>query len=126
MARTLFCRMVLRKFSEITNNKPTFSQYNIFYNYFLFSFFTIVCKYSLFQYVFWSFFNHCQKSQSNQEQSSLHCSSSCFLVLLSTHYWLLQCFSAYFCKLKEIGVLLLIFPDYYISCDYIYSKIRKR
>ena len=33
MARTLFFRMVLRKFSEITNNKPIFSQYNIFYNY---------------------------------------------------------------------------------------------
>ena len=26
-----FC-MVLKKFSEITNNKPIFSQYNIFYN----------------------------------------------------------------------------------------------
>ena len=25
--------MVLRKFSEITNNKPIISQYNIFYNY---------------------------------------------------------------------------------------------
>ena len=25
--------MVLRKFSEITNNKPIFSQYNIFYDY---------------------------------------------------------------------------------------------
>ena len=34
MARTLFFRMVFRKFSEITNNKPIFSQYNIFYNYF--------------------------------------------------------------------------------------------
>ena len=33
MARALFFRMVLRKFSEITNNKPVFSQYNMFYNY---------------------------------------------------------------------------------------------
>ena len=33
MARTLFFCMVLRKFSEITYNKPIFSQYNIFYNY---------------------------------------------------------------------------------------------
>ena len=33
MARTLFFRMVLKKFSEITNNKPIFSQCNIFYNY---------------------------------------------------------------------------------------------
>ena len=30
MARTLFFRMVFRKFSEITNSKPIFSQYNIF------------------------------------------------------------------------------------------------
>ena len=33
MAKTLFFRMVLRKFSKITNNKPIFGQYNIFYNY---------------------------------------------------------------------------------------------
>ena len=33
MARTLFFCMVFRKFSEITENKPIFSQDNIFYNY---------------------------------------------------------------------------------------------
>ena len=33
MARALFFGMVLRKFSEIANNKPIFSQNNIFYNY---------------------------------------------------------------------------------------------
>ena len=33
MATTLLFRMVLRKFSEINNNKPIFSQYNIFCNY---------------------------------------------------------------------------------------------
>ena len=33
MARTLFFCIVLRKFSEITNNKAIFSQYNIFYKY---------------------------------------------------------------------------------------------
>ena len=33
MARTLFFCMAFRKFSEITKNKPSFSQYNIFYNY---------------------------------------------------------------------------------------------
>ena len=32
MAKTFF-RMVFRKFSEISKNKPIFSQYNIFYNY---------------------------------------------------------------------------------------------
>ena len=106
MARTLFFHMVLRKFSEITNNKPIFSQYNIFYNY----------EYFLFQSAFWSLFNHRQRSQSNQEQCSLF--SPCFVVLLCTHYGPLQCFSTYFRKLKEIGVLRSIFPDYVISCDY--------
>ena len=65
-----------------------------------------------------SFFNHGQRSQSNWEQCSLCCSSPCFRVLLCTHYGPLQCFSTYFCKLKEIGVLRSIFPDYVISCDY--------
>ena len=97
MARTLFFRMVFRKFSEITKNKPIFSQYNIFYN---------------FQSAFWSLFNHRQRSQLNQEQCSMCCSSPCFLVLLCTHYGPLQCFSTYFRKLKEIGVLQPVFPDY--------------
>ena len=59
-----------------------------------------------------------KKSQSNQEQCSLCCSSPCFCVLLCTHYGPLQCFSIHFRKLKEIGVLRPIFPDYVISCDY--------
>ena len=46
------------------------------------------------------------------------CSSLCFRVLLCTHYGPLQCFSTYFRKLKEIGVLRPIFPDYVNSCDY--------
>ena len=108
MARTLFFRMVLRKFSEITNNKPIFSQYNIFYNY----------EYLFFQSAFWSLFNHHRRSQSNQKQCSLYCCPPCFRVLLCTHYRPLQCFSTYFCKLKEIGFLRPIFPDYVISCDY--------
>ena len=108
MARTLFFRMVLRKFSEITNNKPIFSQYNIFHNY----------EYFFFQCVFWSLFKHRQRSQSNQKQGSLCCSSPCFRVLLCTHYGPLQCFSTYFRKLKEIRDLRPIFPDYIISCDY--------
>ena len=74
MAITLFFGMVLRKFSEITNNKPIFSQYSIFYKY----------KY-FFSNLRFDLFNHCQKSQSNQEQCSLCCSSPCFRVLLCTH-----------------------------------------
>ena len=108
MARTLFFRMVFRKFSEITNNNPIFSQYNIFYNY----------EYFFFQSAFWSLFNHRQRSQSNQEQCSLCCSSPCFRVLLCTHYGPLQWFSTSFRNSKEIGVLRPIFPDYIISCDY--------
>ena len=95
MARTLFFPMVLRNFSEITNNKPNFSQYHIFYNY----------EYFFFQSAFLSLFNHRQRSQSNQEQYSLCCSLPYFLVLLYTYYGLLQCFSTYFRTLKEIGVL---------------------
>ena len=50
MARTLFFCIVLRKFSEITNNKAIFSQYNIFYKYKYFFFnlrfniFSIIAK----------------------------------------------------------------------------------
>ena len=112
MARTLFFRMVFRKFSEITKNKPIFSQYNIFYNY----------EYFFFQSAFWSLFNHCQRSQSNQEQCSLCCSLPCLHVLLCTHYGLLQCFWTYFCKLKGIRFLQSIFQDYAISCDYGFIK----
>ena len=108
MARISFFRMVLTKFSEITNSKPVFSQYNIFYNY----------KYFLFQFTFWSLFNHSQRSKSNHKQCSLCCSLPCFLVVLCTHYGPLKCFSTYFRKLKEIGVLWPIFVDYVISCDY--------
>ena len=53
-----------------------------------------------------------KKSQSNQKQCSLCCSSLCFCVLLCTHHGPLQCFSTYFRKSKEIGVLRPIFPDY--------------
>ena len=41
-----------------------------------------------------------------------------FLVLLCTHYGPWQCFSTYFRKLREIGVLRPIFSDHVISCDY--------
>ena len=115
MATIFFFRMVLRKSSEITNNKPIFSQYNIFYNY----------EYFLLQSAFRSLFNHCQRSQLIQEQRSVCCSSPCFLVLLCTTYGLLQCFSIYFCKLKKIGVLRPIFPYYLISCDHDYTCNKK-
>ena len=95
MARTLFFCMVLRKFPKITNDKPIFTQHNIFYNY----------EYFFVQSAFWSLFNHHQRSKSNQKQCSLCCGSSCFHVLLCTHCGPLQCFSTYFRKLKENRVL---------------------
>ena len=108
MARSLFFCMVLRKFSEATNNELIFSHYDVFYSY----------EYFFFQFAFRSLFNLLQRSQSNQEQCSLCCSSSCFRVLLCTHYGPLQCFSTYLRKLKEAGISWLIFPDYITSCDY--------
>ena len=60
----------------------------------------------------------------NQIRNNVVCVVACFLVLLCTHYGPLQCFSTYFRKLKEIGVLRPIFPGYVISCDYgIYKEI---
>ena len=115
MARTLFFRMGLRKFSEITNDKPVFSQYNIF----------IIINISFFILRFDLYtkeVNHHQRSQSNQEQYSLCCSSPCFRILLCTYCGPLQCFSTYFRKLKEIGVLRPIFPDYVISCDHVLNN----
>ena len=97
---------VLRKFIENTNKKVCtifFTNINISF------FFTLCCD--LFSII-------AKKSQSNQEQCSLCCSSPCFRVLLCTHYWLLHCFSKYFRKSKEIGVLRPTFPDYIISCYY--------
>ena len=90
MARTLFFCKIFRKFSEINCYWPNFNQYNIFYHY----------KYFFFQSVFWSLFNHHQRSQSNQEQCSLCWSSPCFLVLFCTHCVWLQCFST-FLKIKR-------------------------
>ena len=57
----------------------------------------------------------CCKSIKSIKQCSMCCSSPYFLVLLCTHYGPLQGFSTYFSKLKEIGVLRPIFPDYVIS-----------
>ena len=37
---------------------------------------------------------------------------------MCTHYGPLQCFSIYFRKLKEMGVLQHLLPDHVISCDY--------
>ena len=107
MARTLFFRMGLRKFSEITSNKPIFRQY---------IFFSITDI--LFFNLHFDLFSIIAKKVNQIMNNVVCCSLSCFRVLLCTHYGPLQCFSTYFCKLKEIGVLRPIFPDNVISCEY--------
>ena len=99
MARTLFFRMGFRKFSEITNNKPVFTQYNIFYNY----------EYFFFQSAFWSLLIITKEVNQIRKNVVVLWFTYCFHVSLCTHFGPLQCFSTYFCKLKEIGVF---------SCDY--------
>ena len=107
MARTFF-RMVLRKFSEITNNKP-FLVSTIFFTSMNVSFFNL--HFNLFSII---------TKKVNQIRNNVVCvvAHLVFVLLLCTHYGPLQCFSTYFRKLKEIGVLRPIFPDYVISCDY--------
>ena len=106
MARTLFFRMVLRKFMENTNNKSIFSQRNIFHKY----------KCFFFQSVFWSLFNHRQKGQSNQEQCSLY-----FHVLLCSHCGRYNTFQHIFVNQKKseyfgpyccLMIALLLNPKY--------------
>ena len=93
MARILFFRMLFRKLSEIF-------QYNIFFNY----------EYFFFQSAFWSLFNLSQRSQSNQEQCSMCCSSPCFLFCCALAAGRCNTFQH---NLKEIGVLQPVFPDYF-------------
>ena len=107
MARTFF-RMVLRKFSEITNTKP-FLVSTIFFTSMNISFFNL--RFNLFSII---------AKKVNQIRNNVVCvvAHLVFVLSLCTHYGPLQCFSTYFRKLKEIGVLRPIFPDYVISCDY--------
>ena len=102
MARTFFFRMVLRKFSEIANNKPIFNQYNIFYNYEFFFFLSL--RFDFFSII---------AKEANKIRSNVVCFRLPCFVLLYTQYGPLQCFSTYFRKLKEIEVLRPIFPDCY-------------
>ena len=108
MARTLFFVWSLGSSQKLLTTNSIFISCNIFYNH----------EYFFFQSAFWSLFNHRQRSQSKQKQCSLCCGSPCFRVLLCTHYGLLQCFLTCFRKLKQIGVLRPIFPDYVFSCNY--------
>ena len=57
----------------------------------------------------------------NQIRNNVVCVVACLFSCFAVHSLRavpLQCFSIYFGKLKEIGVLRPIFPDYVISCDY--------
>ena len=63
-----------------------------------------------------------KKSESNQEQYSLCCSSPCFFCFAVHSLQDVAMLFKYFCKLKEIWVLRPILQDYVISCDYGKSK----
>ena len=106
MTRALFFCIVLRKFLEIkiTNNKLIFSQCNIFISFFdpRFDLFSIIAK------------------KVNQIRNNVVCVVArlvfVFCCALTT-----DCCNAFqhiFVKVKEVGVLQPIFPDYIISCDY--------
>ena len=80
MVRTLFFRKVLRKSSEITSNKPTFSQYNVNITNINFTNINI----SFFNLRF-DLFSAITKKVNQVRTCSLCCSSPCFRVLLCTH-----------------------------------------
>ena len=103
MARTLFFQMVVRKSSEITNSKPIFSQYNIFFTIMNISFSSL--RFDLFSII---------TKKMNQIRNNVVCSVA-RLVLLCTHYRPLQYFSTYLRKLKEIRVLRSIFMLFYVT-----------
>ena len=107
MARTFF-RMVFTKSSEITNNKPIFSQYNIFYNY---EYFFFSLRFDLFSII---------AKEVNQIRNNAVCAVArlVFLFCCALTQGPLQCFSTYFRILKEVGVLGPIVPDYVISCGH--------
>ena len=117
MARALFFHIVLRKFMENTSNKPIFSQYNTFYKFkHIFSICVVI------------FFNQCEKSQSNQEQCSLCCSSPCFCVVARLVFVFCCTVTTGRCNAfqhifvnKKVLLLRPIFPDYVVSCDYFFS-----
>ena len=105
MARTFFSVWFLGNPQKLlTTNQFLVS--TIFFTFMNISFFSLC----------FDLFSIIAKSQSNQELCSLCCSSP-FLVLVCTYYGSLHCFSTYFRKLKEIGVLRPIF-SHVISCDY--------
>ena len=103
MARRLFLRMALRKFSEITNNQSIFSQYNTFYNYGYFFFFSR--HFGLFSII---------AKEVNQIRNNVGCVVARLVSLFYCAHSLraVAMFSTYFRKLKEIEVLRPKFPDY--------------
>ena len=88
MAKTLFLRMVFRKFFR----QLFFTIMNISFFSLRFDLFSIIAK------------------EVNQIRNNVVRVVACLAsVLLYTHYGPLECFSTYFRKLKEIGVLRPIF-----------------
>ena len=108
MARTLVFRMVVRKLSEITINKPILSQYSISFNYKCFFFQSVFDLFSIIA----------------KEVSQIRNNAVCvvarlvFLFCCALTTGCCNTFQHIFHKLKEIGVFRPIFPVYVISCDY--------
>ena len=108
MVITLHFHMVFMKFSEITNNKQIFRQYNIFYIY----------KYLFFQFAFWSL-----QSLPKKSIKLVCCSWPCFSAFLCTHYRLLQCFSTYLINWKKSEFYGPYFQTV-IFCDYELGQLK--
>ena len=108
MAKTLFFCMVFRKFSEIINNKPIFSQY-IFFTIKNISFFNL--RFDLFSII---------AKEVNQIRNNVVCvvARLVFLFCCALTTGCCNAFQHIFPKSKEIGVFRPIFPVYVISCDY--------
>lgn len=104
LAGTSFFHNLFKKFMGNFNQLNFIIQYNIFYKY----------RYFFFESVFKSLLNH-RLSQSDQELYSLCCDSPCFCLLSCTLYGPLHCFSIYFWKSKEIGILRPKFPVFLVA-----------
>ena len=101
--------MVLRKFSENTNNKPSLVS-TIFFTNINISFFNLC--FDLFSII---------AEKVNQSRNNIVCVVARHVFVFCCALTRVHCnaFQHIFCKLTEIGVLRPIFPDYVISCAYV-------
>ena len=102
MTRTLFFRIVLRKSSGITNNKPIFSQYKIFYRLVLFSCFAVHTLWAV--AIFSTYFRKLKEIGVIQPIFPGHVISCDYgLTRLKNHAFKLKFFVSIFRKLNQIN-----------------------